>query len=43
MHSIKTNKLSLKTLPATLLVMCFLTLTGCNKPQSSINVTYIER
>lgn len=43
MHSIKTNKLSLKTLPAAMLVMCFLTLTGCSKPQSSINVTYIER
>ncbi|WP_231612806.1 DUF3080 family protein [Pseudoalteromonas sp. NZS11_1] len=43
MHSIKTNKLSLKTLPAAMLVMCFLTLTGCNKPRSSINATYIER
>ena len=43
MHSIKTNKLSLKTLPAAMLVMCFLTLTGCSKPQSSINATYIER
>lgn len=43
MRSIKTRKLSLKTLPTAMLVMCFLTLNGCNKAPSNVNATYIER
>lgn len=42
-HLIKTNKLSLKTLPAAMLVMLVFALTGCSKAPSSVNATYVER
>ncbi|MBH0077777.1 DUF3080 family protein [Pseudoalteromonas sp. SWYJ118] len=42
-HLIKANKLSLKTLPATMLVMFVFALTGCSKAPSSVNATYVER